>query len=225
MNSDIIPCGVDCLVKIVWDWNGTLLDDIDLCFACINRLLVSHDLKPLDTLSQYREVFMFPIEEYYKKVGFDFEKIPFSILAHEYMEDYQEKSYFCHLHTDVLDVVKKARQLGFSQTVLSASKMDYLLKQMKTLQVDTLFDSIYGISDIFAKSKVDLAYVFKKTCSPEDEIYFVGDSVHDYEVAKSIGANCILVTTGHQNRKTLQSVNVPVVDSLTESLDLIYERS
>ena len=184
---------MNCLVKIVWDWNGTLLNDVDLCFSCINRLLVSHDLKPLDTLSQYREVFTFPIEDYYKRVGFDFDKIPFSMLAHEYMEDYQEKSYACDLHSDVLDVVNKAKNLGFSQTVLSASKMDYLLKQMETLHVD-------------------------------DEIYFVGDSVHDYEVAKSIGAKCILVTTGHQNRATLESVNVPVMDSLMESLDLIYER-
>ena len=46
-NSDIIPGGVNCLKKIVWDWNGTLLDDVDLCFSCINRLLVNHDLKPL----------------------------------------------------------------------------------------------------------------------------------------------------------------------------------
>ena len=82
---------MNCLVKILWDWNGTLLNDVDLCFSCINRLLVSHDLKPLDTLSQYREVFTFPIEDYYKRVGFDFDKISFSMLAHEYMEDYQEK--------------------------------------------------------------------------------------------------------------------------------------
>ena len=84
---------MNCLVKIVWDWNGTLLDDVDLCFSCINRLLVNHELQPLSTLNQYREVFTFPIEDYYKRVGFNFDKIPFSILAHEYMEDYQEKSY------------------------------------------------------------------------------------------------------------------------------------
>lgn len=223
-DSDIIPSGVNCLKKIVWDWNGTLLDDVDLCFSCINRLLVNHDLKPLDTLDQYREVFTFPIEDYYRTVGFDFDQIPFSILAHEYMEDYQEKSYACNLHADVLSVVAKAKKLGFSQTVLSASKMDYLLKQMETLHVNGLFDSIYGINDIYAKSKVELAHAFKQTCSLDDEIYFVGDSVHDFEVAKSIDAKCILVTTGHQNRKTLESVNVPVMDSLTESLDLIYER-
>ena len=74
------------------------------------------------------------------------------------------------------------------------------------------------------KVKWNLAHAFKQTCNLDDEIYFVGDSVHDYEVAKSIGAKCILVTTGHQNRATLESVNVPVMDSLMESLDLIYER-
>lgn len=68
---------MNCLVKIVWDWNGTLLDDVDLCFSCINRLLVNHELQPLSTLNQYREVFTFPIEDYYKRVGFNFDKIPF----------------------------------------------------------------------------------------------------------------------------------------------------
>lgn len=72
--------------------NGTLLNDVDLCFSVINGLLVSHDLKPLDTLSQYREVFTFPIEDYYKRVGFDFDKIPFSMLAHEYMEVIKKKA-------------------------------------------------------------------------------------------------------------------------------------
>ena len=90
-NSDIIPCGVNCLVKIVMGLEWNLLNDVDLCFSCINRLLVSHDLKPLDTLSQYREVFTFPIEDYYKRVGFDLTNT-FSMLAHEYMEDYQEKA-------------------------------------------------------------------------------------------------------------------------------------
>lgn len=214
-----------CLNRIVWDWNGTLFDDVDLCFSCINRLLVHHGLQPLENLEQYRNVFGFPIEEYYKRVGFDFNKTPFFMLADEYMKDYQEKSYRCTLHQDVLETVKKAKALGFEQTVLSASKKDYLLKQMKALNVDTLFDSIYGITDIYAKSKMDLALDFVQTCNLEDEIWFVGDSLHDYEVAKKIKAHCVLVTTGHQSREVLKKAGVKVVDSLMEGLDLMYERS
>lgn len=214
-----------CLKRIVWDWNGTLFDDVDLCFSCINRLLVHHGLEELHTLDQYRNVFGFPIENYYKKVGFDFEKTPFSVLADEYMKDYQEKSYHCLLHKDALETISKANQYGFTQTVLSASKKEYLLKQMKTLHVDSLFDSIYGITDIFAKSKMDLASRFVQTCNLDDEIWFVGDSLHDYEVAKQMQAHCVLVTTGHQSRNVLEKAGVAVVDSLMEGLDVMYERS
>lgn len=214
---------MNCLKKIVWDWNGTLLDDVQLCFECINRLLMHHDLPTLSSLESYRNKFGFPIEEYYQRIGFDFEKIPFSILAHEYMEDYQEKSYSCALHADALQVISKADDLGICQTVLSASKMDYLLKQMNILHVQNAFDSIYGIQDIYAKSKVDLAKKFKQTCSTQDEIWFVGDSLHDYEVSQSVDANCVLVSTGHQSIQQLSHAAVPIFDSLTESLDYIYE--
>ena len=54
--------------RIVWDWNGTLLNDVNLCFECINRLLVSKNLDPLIDLAAYRDIFEFPIQNYYQKV-------------------------------------------------------------------------------------------------------------------------------------------------------------
>ena len=55
--------------RIVWDWNGTLLNDVNLCFECINRLLVSKNLDPLIDLAAYRDIFEFPIQNYYQKAG------------------------------------------------------------------------------------------------------------------------------------------------------------
>ena len=62
-----------------------------------------------------------------------------------------------------------------------------------------------------------------RSCSLEDEIWFVGDSIHDYEVANTLKANCILVTTGHQSRQKLERVDAIIADSLLESLEIIYE--
>lgn len=208
---------------IVWDWNGTLFNDVDLCVNCINRLLVSEDLKPLESLNHYRSVFGFPIQEYYKRAGFDFTKTPYDILAHRYMQDYQDKSYECKLFDDVVDTFKKASELGIKQVILSASKKDYLMDQINLFNILESIDSIWGIEDIYAHSKQELAQRFFETCGKDDEIWFVGDSTHDFEVASSIGANCILVTTGHQSRERLETVNVPVVDSLMEALKVIYE--
>lgn len=213
------------MVKIIWDWNGTLLDDVDLSYQCINRLLKSKGLSPIKSIQHYRDVFEFPVENYYKKIGFNFNKTPFSVLAQNYMDDYQDKSYTCSLYSDVNDTLKRARKYGFYQAVLSASHKDNLMNQIKNLDMESAFDSIWGIENIYATSKLDIAYELKKTCHFDDEIWLVGDSLHDYEVATRIGAHCILVSSGHQSKNKLLSKCDLVVDHLKESLDIIYERN
>lgn len=213
------------MIRIVWDWNGTLLDDVDLCFDCLNDLLKDHGLAPLKDIQAYRQVFGFPIQDYYQKVGFDFHKTPYDVLANEYMDNYQERSYACSLFKDVRETLHAVKELGISQSILSASKKDYLLKQIALYDIDYFLDSIWGIDDIYAHSKEAIAKHFYQTCDPKDEIWFVGDSIHDYEVANSIDAKCILVTTGHQSRCRLEQTGVPVVDTMKESLRVIYEGS
>ena len=61
---------------IVWDWNGTLLNDNWLAIKAINILLKRYNL-PLITLEQYLAVFTFPVIDYYKELGFDFNKTSF----------------------------------------------------------------------------------------------------------------------------------------------------
>ena len=56
---------------IIWDWNGTLLNDRWLCVEAINQALNKRNL-PMLTEGKYKDVFSFPVEDYYKKVGFDF---------------------------------------------------------------------------------------------------------------------------------------------------------
>ena len=211
--------------RIIWDWNGTLLDDVDLSFQCINRLLVNNDLKPLSSLEAYRNVFDFPIQSYYEKVGFDFSKKSYATLAQSYMADYQEKSYSCHLTDMAVSTLALARELGYSQTILSASKKEYLDAQVQQYSIEEYVDGVLGIQDIYANSKQKLAQSFVEGCNQKDEIWFVGDSIHDYEVAHSVGAHCILVTSGHQSRDRLLKCGVPVFDNTKECLEYIHERN
>ena len=209
--------------KIVWDWNGTLFDDLHLCFSCINRLLKNHALDPLPNIDAYRNVFGFPIADYDQRIGFDFEQTPFSVLAQEYMEDYQAKSMHCSLYSDVMDTIEKVEKKKTPQVILSASKKAFLLDQIEQFPLEQHMDGIYGIEDIYAKSKVELAQAYRKQ-NPWDELWFVGDSVHDYEVAQAIDAHCVLVASGHQAKSTLEKMPTPVVNQLSDSLEYIYER-
>lgn len=207
--------------KIVWDWNGTLFDDLDLCFEVINTVMTNHGLEKLETLQDYRNVFGFPIIDYYKRVGFDFDVTPFSILAQEYMDLYTPQSLNCKLNEQAIAAMKYVLEQGGSQIILSASKIENLQNQINCFEIDEYLDSIWGIRDIYANSKEAIAHEFVKTCS--DEIWFIGDSVHDYEVAKSVKANCILVSCGHQAKEKLEACNVCVFDSLLEGVQYIYE--
>lgn len=208
--------------RIVWDWNGTLFDDVDLCFDCINQLLINHSLSPLQDLNAYRNVFQFPIETYYKNVGFDFDKTSFDVLAHEYMEDYQEKSYACGLQKDAMDTLENIKSKGVPQVILSASKMDYLNRQINLFELNPYIDSVFGIQNIYAKSKLDIAKEVKSKYT--EDLWFIGDSVHDYQVAQSVDSNCVLVTTGHQSREVLETTKAPVFSSLKEAWEYIWKK-
>ena len=210
--------------RIIWDWNGTLLDDVDLCFDCINRLLIYNEMPPLKTLDEYRNVFGFPIQNYYQKLGFDFEKTSYASLAKRYMDDYQNKSYSCSLTKSAKNTLKQAKELGYEQTILSASQKEYLDAQIAKYDIDEYIGEVLGISNIYAHSKLDLAQEYVASCNPEDEIWFIGDSIHDFEVAQSVNAHCILVTTGHQSRKRLESCGVPVLKTIEECLEYIHAR-
>ncbi len=209
--------------KIIWDWNGTLFDDLVLSYQCVNHILTKHHYKKLDTIQDYKDVFGFPIIDYYAKAGFDFSKTPFEMLAHEYMNTYTPKSLSCLLNTQAVEALQYVVEKGDSQIILSASKIENLQQQLDLFELDGYIESIWGIRDIYASSKEDIAHEFMKTC--KDEAWFIGDSMHDYEVAQSVGANCVLVSCGHQSKNRLQACQVPVFDSLMEGVLYIYERN
>lgn len=213
------------MIKIVWDWNGTLLDDVQLCLSCINHTLASEGLKPLDSLEQYRSIFGFPIQDYYVRAGFDFEKTSWPVVANRYMDDYMSRWTCCSLAPDALEALDFAKKHGWDNIILSASKLDNLKAQVSHYPLEERIDALYGISDIYAHSKLELAREFLSTCLPQDEIWCIGDTLHDAEIAADMQANCVLVAKGHQSAERLKEAGVPVVHSLREAVQKVYERS
>ena len=65
---------------IVWDWNGTLLDDLWLCLDAINSVLDSRGMNRVDEIS-YRKIFTFPVIDYYEQLGFNFKNENFPLLV------------------------------------------------------------------------------------------------------------------------------------------------
>lgn len=209
------------LQHIIWDWNGTLLDDTWLCVELINAILSKRGLPNVDT-EAYRTAFGFPVVGYYRTLGFDLEAEPFETLSAEFIASYQERWRSCRLQENARETLEALRRRGFSQSVLSASGQAALDDAVRHFALTEFFLRLIGQGDDFAHGKLESGkhWVAGLDWSPET-ILLVGDTLHDFEVARDLGVHCVLVDCGHHNRRRLEATGVPVLPGLKEVIPFI----
>jgi phosphoglycolate phosphatase len=191
---------------ILWDWNGTLLDDVWLCHEIAAHMLQSHR-EPLLTVEEYREVFGFPIKDYYRKVGFNFEKAPFEHLAVEFISHYNRRVRECGLHGLARQTLADFQQLGIRQFILSAAQKDDLIEVVRHHALDRYFHDIEGLHNHEAETKVHLGHRLLDGHELETrDVVMLGDTLHDFEVAEALGIDCLLIASGHQSAERMARV-------------------
>lgn len=207
---------------VLWDWNGTLLDDVDLCVDALNRLLAAHGYPQRYDHAAYKAIFGFPIEDYYRRAGFDFARHPFPVLAERYMADYIPASAACPLAPGAKGALAALQAAGVRQVILSASPLSTLQAQVAQRGITDYFDRLLGLGDIYAKSKVELglAYLAENGFDPARAV-MVGDTVHDREVAQALGVGCVLVACGHQPESVLRAAGAPVAADVPAAVRML----
>lgn len=201
---------------VIWDWNGTLFNDVELCVSIVNNLLISKELSPL-SVEKYKNIFTFPVKDYYSAAGFDFTKYTFEELGQIWMNEYETKKLGSNIFIGARNVLTRLMESKINQSILSAYKQDTLNEIVRHFELEHYFGNICGLDNIYASSKVELGKsLMKELDLHEHEVVFIGDTLHDHEVADSIGADCILIANGHQSKEALQTAGVPVVDDITE---------
>ena len=205
---------------ILWDFNGTILNDVEAGIRSVNTLLKERGLPIINSVADYHAAFGFPIIDYYKRLGFDFDKEPYEVIAPIWVEQYLLNVKESKVFSDVTLAAEAFRAMGLRQIVMSASELGMLKKQLQDLGLGDTFDDVYGLDNIHASSKVYLAEKWRSENSGAVAL-MIGDTLHDAEVARAIGADCVLVARGHQSKKTLIESGFAVVDDLTEVCRLI----
>ena len=165
---------------VIWDWNGTLFDDVAWCIKCMNVMLAKRGLPIIQDISTYHNVFCFPIIQYYTNIGFNFQQEPFEHLAKEYIELYHSnKSGNCKLHLNSENVLTNIRDMGIIQSILSASEISNLRSQMNEFNINIYFNEILGLSDVYGKSKIDIGLEYMKRMNiVVDFIYFIAEYIN-----------------------------------------------
>lgn len=204
------------ITTIIWDWNGTLLDDIEICRSIINGLLEERGIEKL-SFERYKEIFTFPVKDYYEKAGFDFTKEDFSIPADAFIEEYNKSIPLAPLHKEATKALVHFENLYKRQIIISAMKQDDLRESVSAKGIDHHFEEISGINDHYANGKIENAKrMLQQLNLDAKNCLLIGDTIHDHEVAEALGCECILVAKGHQSFERLQTTHRKVFQSLEE---------
>ncbi len=203
---------------VIWDWNGTIFNDVNLSVDIINGMLKERGIKPL-TVESYRDHFTIPVKDYYVKVGFDFSRESFAVVGKIWMDEYERRKFECGLHEGILGTLRRINDLEIGQSILSAYTQHTLDEMVDHYDLRKYFSHVVGLDNIYAESKLHLGKnLMKRLGNGKGETVVIGDTEHDYDVAMEIGADSILVASGHQSRTKLETLGVTVLDDISKLL-------
>ena len=206
---------------IIWDWNGTLINDAWLFVELMNQELETRNL-PLISVSDYRAKFTFPVKKYYENLGFNFEKEDFEKVGLAFINKFKKRNKEPDLYENTYEVLKKIHTLGINQSIVSAQENNLLNETVRFYKLNNFFKHVAGIGHYYADDKISLAKTIRKKISCDnEEILVIGDSVHDYEVANSLSVDCILFSHGHYSKKRLLKCRCDIIDNHLELLNYI----
>lgn len=203
--------------RLIWDWNGTLLDDVSAAVNALNRMLVSRGASPI-TVDHYRRRFGFPVRPFYAELGVDLDRWDWD----EICEDFH--SYVAMepqtVRIDAKAALETARDMGFRQCVLSALRQDMLEDALERNGLCGFFDLVYGVDNLDGASKLQRGRELVAAIETDmGNVTLIGDTLHDAEVAKALGIGCVLVSCGHQTAERLFVTGCKVVPSLMDAVN------
>lgn len=201
---------------IIWDWNGTLLDDVDAGVNALNRMLAARGLSTI-TRAFYRAHFGFPVRPFYALVGMDPDAEWNRICTEFHANIHAEPQ---HIRPDARAALAYARAHGARQAILSALRQDLLLRDTAAAGVQGFFEAVYGVDNLDGATKLSRGRDLLATlaASRPPALFFIGDTLHDAEVATALGAIPILVENGHQDAARLRAAGCRVVPTLLDAV-------
>jgi phosphoglycolate phosphatase-like HAD superfamily hydrolase len=209
---------------IVWDWNGTLFDDLPVVVAASNAAFAEFGIAPL-SIEKYRETYCIPILDFYERLmgrrpsPDEWQRMDASFHAH-----YSARRDACGLTPGAESLLTQWTGTGArSQSLLSMYGHDELVPLVRRLGLERHFlrvDGRDGTSGLTGKSQYlvrHLTALAPEGITPGSTV-LIGDAVDDALAAAHAGAHAVLFAGGSHARSELERVGVPVADTLAEAV-------
>ncbi|MFF7237483.1 HAD family hydrolase [Streptomyces collinus] len=213
--------GMHANAHIVWDWNGTLFHDNDAIIGATNAAFAELGLEPI-TLEQYRTLYCVPVPKFYERLlgrlPTDTEWELMDGVFHRY---YTEHRVRCGLADGAAELLAGWRSAGHSQSLLSMYGHEDLVPLVRGFGIEAHFIRVDGRTGPSGGSKAEHMVrhleALRGAVEPARTVV-IGDAADDAVAARHVGAQAVLYTGGSHSRASLESIGVPVVDTLAEAV-------
>ncbi|MFD4555978.1 HAD family hydrolase [Streptomyces sp. NPDC058469] len=207
-------------VHIVWDWNGTLKDDVGDLLDAVNHTLTGLRAAPID-LATYQAKHTVPIRTFYDRL------LNRPVTDGEWAQAQADFAVFLRsrpprLRPEAKQLLRQATVLGHSQSLLSLYPHDVLVEETDRLAITGDFSRIDGRrgrdgtkAGVLADHLAALPDALRSR-----PVLVIGDSVDDARAAHAVGARAVLHSGGLDSAHTLRRAGLTFTPTLEAALAL-----
>jgi phosphoglycolate phosphatase-like HAD superfamily hydrolase len=205
----------------VWDWNGTLLDDLDIVIESLNVGIARFGVEPIDR-DGYRDHFTRPVRGFYESLfARPVSDMEWAQLNKSFHDEYSARAERAELTVGARAAIDRAAGLGWSQSLLSMAMHDHLLEIVAAHGIADRFVSIDGLPNATGGLKArHLETHLAKLQREPTNVLLIGDTPDDAMAARGVGAGIVLYDGGSHHLDALHALGAPVAGTLDEALDL-----
>jgi len=205
--------------NIIFDWSGTLVDDLPAVFAATNHVFDLCGLPPL-TLDRFRAEFCLPFQDFYARF---LPRVPLPELEQAFHAHFLRQRHAVHELPHARDFLAFCRDRAIRSFVLSTIRPDYYAAQTAANGFDQFIERAYlAVLDKRAK----IAEVLAANQLAPAETLFVGDMQHDIETARHGGVFSCAVLTGYNRLEQLRASRPDlIVEHLGELREILARRN
>lgn len=195
---------------VIWDWNGTLFDDVGASLRAVNGMMQSRGLPDL-SLDTYREYMDVPIERFYLR-AFLTDTLDMDAVSPEYGALYARFASELMFSETARGLLQTLRAAGLCQVILSGANTGIIQHYLDKFRIEEYFDAVSGSDDLLVGEKMErLKSLLQRLGLQGRECLLIGDTLHDSETAEAAGADCVLLESGHQAGAALRETGWPVL--------------